>query len=1017
MRNIEYQLFFIALVLLSIENSQAFYQADYEIKDLQETELALFQKEAKYWKIYGSVSETKIITTLTENMTKAEFILGGPDPLKSRQNRIYFERIYKNLPTHNSVTFTGKIWYFGSWPEESKPRINIRLTSSSVVDDPQENTLSKINRQANTHLDRAGFDYVNAEEEHQKSILYLTIEMIVPAELEEQSFGFREITLHLGQVAIHPASNHLCYEGQGPYRFENQICPCPLGQALFSSECQSCAKNCANCFGVQPLECRSCSPGTHWHGDRCTICHPGCKSCTGPSQHECSSCNPGFYDYENGTCLQTCEFPFITQGDASHLICHRVCEPDKYLFGSTKKCVRKCQFPFITRVDENGILLCQSPCSNEWNFIYTNGSCASSCAPPLKVEEFFGGKFCTNPCPLTNGYLYLNGSCFDSCPLPFKIKSEPIANYCLNPCPAANLYFYRNGSCLFRCPPPLQAQVKFGVKYCQGPCDLMKEFILNDGSCSRECLLPLVKRPEPSIGTHCLSPCESKDHFLSQNGACLADCPKFFETRIEHGVKYCLSPCLVDQYFFLQNKTCLDACPYPLLKIGPEGGNLCQSPCSEANSFLYDDQSCYQGCPAPLRIEMGNFCRSPCPREHGYVNINGDCQENCEYPYKILQKGPYQICARDMSLGQTIQIERMKRIIRASKIFSENGGVLSSLINIGDPTSLLMPPLLSLFQGILDTKTVLPMKVQLVLNQEGKSIQNDLEESFKMLGIVCVICFLLFAIRIFFKPSNESKIDFLLRLELNILAPIIVGLNGKVVQYLLGFQWNKSPFRIVACLVVVLFTTIVGHKTFHARNMTERSQGERWRFIFEIYKPNRPFLLLYIIRMGSVSIVLGCFSEYPDVQAILMVLANFGMLFSLIYGSLIRKTICYIQHLIIEIGLLLYNILFMLLAVQGHQENVDIIGDLMTIVYLITCIKTAIVIVLKLLLYIFCFMQTSGGNQTGHIQLRELNQSEVEENGNSEQQSTAEIGTWEIDNDNNDGKYFIWQILILYFSL
>jgi len=121
-----------------------------------------------------------------------------------------------------------------------------------------------------------------------------------------------------------------------------------------------------------------------------------------------------------------------------------------------------------------------------------------------------------------------------------------------------------------------------------------------------------------------------------------------------------------------------------------DGMNFCQNPCLKSNSFLYDDQSCYPSCPKPLRIEEGNYCKSPCGWENKYLYSDGNCEEKCEYPYKILRKGSYKICHIDLSRAESVQVDQMKRIIEISNTANEIGGVLSCLINSGDPTSILM---------------------------------------------------------------------------------------------------------------------------------------------------------------------------------------------------------------------------------------------------------------------------------------------------------------------------------------
>ena len=167
---------------------------------------------------------------------------------------------------------------------------------------------------------------------------------------------------------------------------------------------------------------------------------------------------------------------------------------------------------------------------------------------------------------------------------------------------------------------------------------------------------------------------------------------------------------------------------------------------------------------------------------------------------------------------------------------------------------------------------------------------------------------------------------------------------------------------------------------------------ERWKFLFEIYQSDGLFMLVYLIRVAFLSLIVGCLSEYPHIQAILIVLINFGMLFYLILGSPIAKKISYIQHMVIETALLVYNGVFAILAVFDLKSDRlrDTSGQLLMILYLITSLITAMLILMKLLHQVYRLLfKANGGLQTGHIQLREFSQnSEYEEeiNENSQQQ-------------------------------
>jgi len=72
-----------------------------------------------------------------------------------------------------------------------------------------------------------------------------------------------------------------------------------------------------------------------------------------------SSCSNGEYEHWNGTCLPTCDFPFVNETDNS-----------------------------------TGTLYCKFPCDPS-ETLYFNGTCSpDSCPMPFSAREEWGMKFC-----------------------------------------------------------------------------------------------------------------------------------------------------------------------------------------------------------------------------------------------------------------------------------------------------------------------------------------------------------------------------------------------------------------------------------------------------------------------------------------------------------------------------------------------------------------------------------------------------------------------------------------------
>ena len=167
----------------------------------------------------------------------------------------------------------------------------------------------------------------------------------------------------------------------------------------------------------------------------------------------------------------------------------------------------------------------------------------------------------------------------------------------------------------------------------------------------------------------------------------------------------------------------------------------------------------------------------------------------------------------------------------------------------------------------------------------------------------------------------------------------------------------------------------------------EADQRQRWRFVYEGYKSDhvyqRLFIFIFLLRVILINVVLGCLYSYPMMQAFSILIINVGMSYYLIWASPIQQTINKVQHLIIETALLFYNtIVFSLtiLDLDEDEENMSIkkaIGQLMNILYLITPVLTAMIIVFRLLQNIYHKTHDSSSSRNvelpGHIQLSQIN--------------------------------------------
>jgi len=946
-------------------------------------------------------------------------LLGGPNILKARKSdtvanieRSYFERVYTNLPPHKTVGITGLFWYYDNELRNSAVSFGLlRVEGSvdvffpSVI--PSIDFNGKNSELSLYSLENNRFKFATR---HSNLTLTLKVYSAVTKDSSEQSFGFRELTIHLSNFSAIDWTM-ICDKFKGGSDLSSGTCSCPLNQAPAQDKvCQNCAENCEICFGPKSSQCLSCAPGTHWDGKECNKCHPNCHTCIGLNEHNCRVCSFGVFKYENNSCLETCEWPFHKVEGLNQKYCAKACKPDEYEWTYNSSCLAKCDLPLIKSTREDGILTCKTPCSNFQGFLYVNGSCISTCPTPL-VAEFHGTvKFCQNPCKSASDYLYANRSCLKECLSPLKMRSEPGTNYCENPCHPTSLYLYNNGSCLSSCHFPLKTRVEFGVKYCLLPCNSKSEYILNDGSCSKECPSPMIKRTEASMGTYCLNPCQSEGHFVYRNGSCLEVCPSPFEARIENSIKYCMSPCQPDQYYFYQNRSCLENCPEPLKITSEAGISLCQNPClGQSSSFLYDDQSCYESCPSPLVsiiAEGGvNYCKSPCSKGVQFLDVDGNCRESCEYPFEVTQKGSYNFCMIGMNKAQSTQVDSIKHIVKTSLTISGLGGLLSCFILPGDPTSVLVMPLLKMFYGIKNMNIFFPTQMEVLFDEQhhifGERILIETETSVRFtdnfknellfLGVLAIIAFLLTFLKSFTRLQSLA-IKALLALKWNISIPIFCSFYNEIVLYS-SFEFRNmdlthasSIFSFIICLafgILAIFTLIkilqISLKGT-TKNKDFEDEKKSWRFLFEIYKPEQVFVFIHMVRVLVFSIIISYLKSYPRIQGFVILSISLVMVSNFFWKSPIENKLCYLQHMLLEALLVVYNLLVFTLSIldvfgEKASEFRVIIGGIMTVEALGAPIITALLISFKVIRWCFYFFQ-KGNKNDGFIQMSRINSSE-----------------------------------------
>jgi len=619
----------------------------YYILDLETDTLTT--SEINLWYLSAAMTSTKTYTTSSWNSMPSRTILGGPNILGvsgvSAANQ-YFYRTYSGISYHKYVSFTLVMWYFDDWSTRNYlPSLKFFLDSYTVTGPSLIYSNDFTSSEGGNNVEKdLGFDHIMGGTPHTGSTMLFKIIGLLTDTVDSRRFGFREISFTFSNYsgAIPP----LCHRSEeidtyGPTSgLSYSQCSCPIGQAVdeAGSSCVNCAAGCKKCFGPFASQCFQCDSGLLWTGAQC--CDPKCSICTGITSDECLACNLPYYNYQNGTCKDTCPSPFYGITVSNQNFCNRPCNTGEYYYSFNQTCLSKCPSPLSYYTDPiDFILYCFNPCDPTTQFLFTNGTCFNTCPSLLATRQESGVQYCFNPCPSpsTNYIFAANGTCLTSCPFPLSIYEEPGIKYCFNPCPdPVNQYLFQNASCFNTCPTPLASRSDFGVQYCFNPCTSpTTNYLYPNGTCSSQCLFPLISRTEPDV-IYCFNPCSSYNIYLYLNQSCLTTCPTPLQVKTEAVAQFCYNPCPdpVNQFLF-QNQSCFTTCPLPLMERQEPDVKYCFNPCAPTQ-FLFINQSCSTTCPLPLasRTEPGvQYCFNPCTSPSTqYLYPNRTCSLQCPLP-------------------------------------------------------------------------------------------------------------------------------------------------------------------------------------------------------------------------------------------------------------------------------------------------------------------------------------------------------------------------------------------------
>ena len=449
------------------------------ITDLDSTITADFLNEASSWTVSGPVcsscSQTFTIPETPCTDFPQDLIYGGPNIIAgtSTLNK-YYQRTYPGITVGGSVVALGfDLWVFSSTDLSSTTTssmfdIKVNGIGFAVSTCPLSSTCML------TYTDSQGI-IINYIYKYQYKGFYdalagttsLTLKITNKFQTSSKvrSFGFKNIKIYTGSSIV---SN----SGLASTNF-----PCPYN--------------------------------SYWAGTQCSICYSTCKTCSGPSNSECSACQFSYYNYYNGSCLSTCNPPFIQQTVLSSKYCQVKCSSGFY-WAHNQSCTTTCHPPLITTYDAYNFASCSNPCNTTSQFLYPDGSCQENCPSPLLPNIFSSSfKLCGSPCSDPEDYVYPNASCYRTCPAPLYTKSEASIKYCENPCKENGTFLIENTrECSATCPLPSTSRSEPIGKFCKYPCKNLAQYYFEPtGACQASCDFPYtaVDFPLPKLCKSSLS--------------------------------------------------------------------------------------------------------------------------------------------------------------------------------------------------------------------------------------------------------------------------------------------------------------------------------------------------------------------------------------------------------------------------------------------------------------------------------------------------------------------------------
>ena len=271
------------LVYINSSSLMTFLLIGYQLSDLEGVDDTAFASEVASWTI-SSTSKFQIYT-----LCSSFYILGGFEVLGQNvgdydQRNQYFERTYKDLPSHKAIYFKITFEYLDGWEANSdfvQVKFHDTLFNATQLAMIFYNNAPQVcggGPSDATDIETVGRVF------HSQSTLTLKVISQLDNRAFDESFGFRDIFLSF--VANPPTSmtEEMCEMNttNSSIGHLKTYCKCFRGQYLntLSNTCVACHPLCNGCFGAGTNECYACAPTALFDGSKCIDCNSSKLCCT-----------------------------------------------------------------------------------------------------------------------------------------------------------------------------------------------------------------------------------------------------------------------------------------------------------------------------------------------------------------------------------------------------------------------------------------------------------------------------------------------------------------------------------------------------------------------------------------------------------------------------------------------------------------------------------------------------------------------------------------------------------------